>query len=74
MEQESSASRASSMASDFYQLGRPMTTVELETLIESLQLDDIRNYWSANPPQDYRIVTLGPNPLTIPESPESTAV
>ena len=74
MEQESSASRASSMASDFYQLGRPMTTVELETLIESLTLDDIRDYWSANPPKDYRIVTLGPNPLTIPESSESTAV
>jgi predicted Zn-dependent peptidase len=74
MEQESSASRASSMASDFYQLGRPMTTAELETLIESLTLDDIRDYWSANPPKDYRIVTLGPNPLTIPESSESTAV
>ena len=74
MEQESSASRASSMASDFYQIGRPLTTIELETVIESLELDDIRKYWSANPPQDYRIVTLGPNPLTIPESSESTVV
>ena len=60
MEQESSASRASSMASDFYQLGRPMTTIELESLIESLRLEDIRDYWSANPPKDYRVVTLGP--------------
>lgn len=74
MEQESSASRASSMASDYYQLGRPITTVELETLIESLKLDDIREYWSAKPPRDYRIVTLGPKPLTIPAPPESTAV
>ena len=30
MEQESSASRASSLASDYYQIGRPMTTAELE--------------------------------------------
>ena len=39
------------MASDFYQLGRPMTTIELESLIESLRLEDIRDYWSANPPR-----------------------
>ncbi|MDE0865749.1 MAG: pitrilysin family protein [Rubripirellula sp.] len=74
MEQESSASRTSSLASDFYQIGRPITTDELETTIESLTLDDVRHYWSANPPSDYRIVTLGPNALTIPNSSESTAV
>ena len=73
MEQESSASRASSMASDFYQLGRPMTTIELESLIESLRLEDIRDYWSANPPKDYRVVTLGPDPLKVPASPQPTA-
>ena len=74
MEQESSASRTASLASDFYQIGRPITTEELEATIESLTLDDIRYYWSANPPSDYRIVTLGPNALTIPDSSESTAV
>ena len=73
MEQESSASRASSMASDFYQLGRPMTTIELESLIESLRLEDIRDYWSANPPKDYRVVTLGPDPLKVPASPQPIA-
>lgn len=66
MEQESSASRASSLASDQYQIGRVMTTKELESLIESLTLDQIREYWLANPAQAYRIVTLGPDPLSTP--------
>ncbi len=66
MEQESSASRASSLASDYYQIGRPVTTAELESAIESLTLDDVRDYWRSHPPADYRIVTLGPHPLTPP--------
>ena len=66
MEQESSASRASSLASDFYQIGRAMTTEELESLIESLTLDEIRDYWLAHVPERYRIVTLGPDPLSVP--------
>jgi len=64
MEQESSRSRASSLASDFLQLGRVMTTEELESEIESLTLDNVRDYWNANPPQQFRIVTLGPEPLS----------
>lgn len=68
MEQESSASRASSLASDFYQVGRPITTQELETAIESLTLDQVRQYWLDHPPGDYRIVTLGPHPLVPPRS------
>ena len=63
MEQESSASRASSLASDFYQLGRAMKTAELESVIESLTLDEIREYWLGHRPSSYRIVTLGPKPL-----------
>jgi predicted Zn-dependent peptidase len=66
MEQESSASRASSLASDYYQVGRPITTVELEREIQSLTLNDVRSYWLAHPPADYRIVTLGPDPLEPP--------
>ncbi|MGB7346474.1 MAG: pitrilysin family protein [Pirellulaceae bacterium] len=64
MEQESSASRASSLVSDFSQLGRAMTTEELEAAIESLTLDSVRDYWLANPPTNFRLVTLGPAPLT----------
>ncbi len=65
MEQESSASRTSSLASDWYQIGRVMPTEELSGLIESLTLDDVRDYWTKNPPKDYRIVTLGPDALDV---------
>lgn len=68
MEQESSASRASSLASDFYQLGRAMTTEELEAIIEGLTVDQIRDYWVARPANHYRLVTLGPEPLTVPKT------
>ncbi|MCA9135167.1 MAG: insulinase family protein [Planctomycetales bacterium] len=65
MEQESSASRASSLASDFFQLGRAMPTDELSQIIESLTLADVRDYWEKHPPSDYRIVTLGPEKLQV---------
>jgi predicted Zn-dependent peptidase len=65
MEQESSASRASSLASDLYQVGRVLTTEELESTIESITLDQIREYWHDHPPTDYSIVTLGPKPLQV---------
>ena len=65
MEQESSASRASSLASDRYQIGRAMPTEELEAIIESLTLDEIRDHWLAHRPGNYRIVTLGPQPLEV---------
>ncbi len=70
MEQESSASRASSLASDQYQIDRAMTTEELESVIESLTLDQVRDYWIANPARRYRIVTLGPDPLSPPSAPD----
>ena len=63
MEQESSGSRASSLVADQYQIGRPQSTDELRGLIESLTLDDVRDYWNANPPSDPRVVTLGESAL-----------
>lgn len=65
MEQESSSSRAGSLASDYYQLGRVMSTEELSDIIESLSLEDVKEYWKQHPPSDYRIVTLGPKPLRV---------
>ncbi|MCO8124139.1 insulinase family protein [Stieleria sp. TO1_6] len=65
MEQESSASRASSLASDFLQIGRALTTEELSEIIQSLTLDDVKDYWETHPPADYRIVTLGPEKLSV---------
>lgn len=65
MEQESSASRASSLASDYFQLGRAMSTEELSAIIDSLTLAEVKDYWDSHPPTDYRIVTLGPEPLRV---------
>ncbi|MEM1068231.1 MAG: pitrilysin family protein [Planctomycetota bacterium] len=73
MEQESSASRASSLASDFYQLGRTMTTEELEAIIEGLTVDQVRDYWVSRPANRYRLVTLGPEPLNLPGSDNGTS-
>ncbi|WP_145350640.1 M16 family metallopeptidase [Roseimaritima multifibrata] len=68
MEQESSASRASSMVSDWYHLGRVMPAQELEDRIESITSDDIVRYWNEHPPTNFRIVTLGPNPLSVAQA------
>lgn len=66
MEQESSWSRVSSLISDWYHRGRIVSMAELEQRIESLRIDSILDYWKSNPPQGYRVVTLGQNPLVIP--------
>jgi len=66
MEQESSASRASSMVSDWYHLGRVMSAAELEQRIEAITSDQIVRYWTEQPLRDFRIVTLGPAPLQVP--------
>ncbi len=66
MEQESSASKASSMASDQLQLGRVMSTSEIEDIIASITAQGICDEWHRNPPGNYRIVTLGENPLRVP--------
>jgi predicted Zn-dependent peptidase len=63
MEQESAGSRAGSIASDQFQLGRVMPTEELEAIIQSITLDQIKQYFTANSPQTIRIVTIGSEPL-----------
>lgn len=63
MEQESAGSRAGSMASDQFQLGRVMPTEELEAAIESIQLEQIKTYYQHHTPQSFRIVTIGSEPL-----------
>ncbi len=68
MEQESSASKAGSMASDQLQLGRVMSTAEIEAIIASLTIDSIRGQWNSRPPSNYRIVTLGEEPLQPPRN------
>ncbi len=65
MEQESCTSAVSSMLSDWFHRGRIVTAREIEEIIENLDVDTVVRYWREHPPQNYRIVTLGPQPLDV---------
>lgn len=66
MQQESTSSRATSLASEWYNLGRVRRFDEIQSAIEGLSvaklLDHVRRY----PPGDFSIVTLGPKELHAP--------
>ncbi|GIW24507.1 pitrilysin family protein [Meiothermus sp.] len=63
MQDESSRSRAASMARDLYLLGRVRTLDEIETQILSVDLERINSYLAHNPYQNPWIATLGPRKL-----------
>lgn len=66
MQQESSSSRASSLASDWYHLGRIRKMDELEAIVDGITVDTINAYLKANPPQNYRVTTIGAKRLEVP--------
>jgi predicted Zn-dependent peptidase len=59
MQQESSSARAAELASDWYYLGRVRTLAEIAQIIDQLTVESINAYLAANPPRDFRVVTLG---------------
>ncbi len=65
MQQESTAARASSLASDWYYLGRVRGFDEIQSEIEGLSPEKIVAYVRRCPPRDFTIVTLGPKPLQV---------
>ncbi len=65
MQQESTAARALSLASDWYYLGRVRSFDEIQAAIDGLTPEKILAYLRRCPPQDFTIVTLGPSPLQI---------
>ncbi|MCC9628467.1 insulinase family protein [Blastopirellula sp. JC732] len=66
MQQESSSSRASSLASDWRHLGRVRTLDELTSILDGLTCYAINRYLEANPPRDFRYTTVGAEKLEIP--------
>jgi predicted Zn-dependent peptidase len=66
MQQESSSARSSSIARDWYHLGRVRTLEEVGRLIDDLSCGAINAYLQEHPPRDFTIVTLGPSPLEVP--------
>ncbi|NLF06971.1 MAG: insulinase family protein [Pirellulaceae bacterium] len=65
MQNESSTARSASLARDWFHLNRARTIEELGRLIDDLSSRSINAYLSSQPPQDFTVVTLGPQPLTI---------
>jgi predicted Zn-dependent peptidase len=66
MQQESSGARAGAIAGDWYHLGRVRTMQEIDRVIGELTCSSINQYLAANPPRNFTVVTLGPQPLEIP--------
>lgn len=66
MQQESSASRSVSMAIDWYHLGRVRPLKEVSDAVNGLSASSINQYLKQNPPQDFRIASLGEKPLVMP--------
>lgn len=66
IQQESSPSRAGSIALDWYYLERVRTMAELSAIIDALTADSINGYLAANRPKHYTITTVGKDKLQVP--------
>ena len=63
MQQESSRSRANSIAGDWFHLGRVRSLDEVNESIDSLTVDSINQFLASHRPAQFDLVTLGPKPL-----------
>jgi predicted Zn-dependent peptidase len=65
MQQESTSARSSSLARDWFHLGRARTLEEVAAIVDALSADSINAFLQDNPPQEFTVLTLGPQPLEI---------
>lgn len=68
MQQESTSSRSGSIARDWYHLGRVRSLEEVSKIVDDLTADSINDFLTANPPEDFTFLTLGPQPLELPHA------
>lgn len=68
MQQESTSSRASSIARDWYHLGKVNTLAEVRAEIDALTVKSITDYVHRSPARDFTILTIGPKPLEEPRA------
>ncbi|MCP4193001.1 MAG: insulinase family protein [Planctomycetaceae bacterium] len=66
MQQESSSARSSSMAADWFHLGRVMAMDEVGKIIDELSCDSINAFLEKNAPETFTVVTLGEKKLEVP--------
>jgi predicted Zn-dependent peptidase len=65
MQEESTSSRAGSLASDWYYLGRVRSFDEIKAAIDGLSPERIVGHLRRCPPREFTIVTLGPKSLRM---------
>jgi predicted Zn-dependent peptidase len=65
MQQESSSARSSSIARDWYHLGRIETLDEVRDKIDGLTVGMLLEHLAEHPAKDFTILTLGPEPLEV---------
>lgn len=68
MQQESTAARAGAMARQWYHLGRIRTLAEDLERLDQLTVAGIEAWLAANPPADLTVVSLGRDPLEVPDA------
>ena len=61
LQQESSSSRASSMARDWYHLGRVRSMSEIGEAVDQLSADEVNDYLREHPPRVISAAALGPS-------------
>lgn len=66
MQEESTSARAGAIATDWYYLGRIRSFDEIQAAIDGLTPAAVRAYAEKYPAKDITLVTLGPDPLTMP--------
>ena len=67
MQQESTSARAGSLARDWYHLERVRSMEEVSAKVDALSAESINAYLSENPPTSFTGLTLGPQPLELPD-------
>ena len=65
MQQESSAARSSAIARDWYHLERVRPLDEVSRLVDELSCESINAYLADSPPDNFTVLTLGPEPLKV---------
>ncbi len=65
MQQESTASRAGSIARDWFHLGRVVTLDEVHAQVNALTVEQVLDYARRHPPRDLTVLTIGPVPLHV---------
>jgi predicted Zn-dependent peptidase len=66
LQSESSGSRASGIASDYYMLGRVRSLDEIKEAIEQTSLDSVIDFLRKNRFADFTVVTIGTTKVTVP--------